>query len=154
MEDIVKTYRTLQEEILSVEEFLNGKSLDSENKLSWNCRVDPEADTHIPVPGELIKSFVEHAFLNNIFQDPDGGKIDISIHRTTLGILIMITDNSPLRYQEYSRDRLIGNRLELLDHNIHIYNEQEELSVNYQLLDLSYSEQGQTGTRVLITIVL
>jgi len=154
MEDKGKTYRTLQEEIISVKKFLDDKTLDSENKLSWNCRVDPKADTHVPIPEALIKSFVEHAFLNDILGQSDGGKIDISIHRTTLGILIMITDNSPLRYQEYSRDRLIGNRLELLDQEIYIYNEHEECSVNYQLLDLAYSDQGQTGTRVLITIVL
>jgi LytS/YehU family sensor histidine kinase len=154
MEDKVQTYGTLQEEIISVKEFLDSKTLVSENKLSWKCRVDPKADTYIPVPETLIKSFVEHAFLNDILQHPDGGKIDISIHRTTLGILIMITDNIPLRYQEYSRDRLIGNRLELLDQDIHIYNEKEESSVNYQLLDLAYSDQGKTGTRVLITIVL
>ena len=150
----INSYRTLDEEIQSVKKFLNAKTSDFEEKLTWDCRVDPEAETTILVPGTLIKSFVEHAFLNGIAKNPGGGKIDISVHRTTLGILIMITDNGTLQYQEYSRGRMIGNRLELLDQEIDTFNKAQKYSVNYQLLDLAYVEPGKTGTRVLITIVL
>lgn len=154
MESEVYTYRTLRDEILSVQEYLAEKASGIEESFTWECRVDPQADTTLLVPGTLIRSFVEHSFLNNISSHPDGGKIDVSVHRTTLGILIMITDNCSLRYQEYNRGALIGNRLELLDQEIDAFNDEQEYSVNYQLLDLAYSEPGQTGTRVLITIVV
>ena len=148
------SYGTLGSEIKSVKEYLSLKSSEDKEKFSYDFRVDPQADTHIPVPGALIKSFVENTFLNNLSQHSEGGKIDISIHRTTLGILIMITDNAMLRYQEYNRGRIIGNRLELLDQDIIEFNKEQECSINYQLLDLAYTEPGQTGSRVLITIVI
>lgn len=148
------SYGTLGSEIQSVKEYLSLKSSEDKEKFSYDFSVDPQADTHIPVPGALIKSFVENTFLNNLSQHSEGGKIDVSIHRTTLGILIMITDNAMLRYQEYNRGRIIGNRLELLDQDIIDFNKEQECSVNYQLLDLAYTEPGQTGSRVLITIVI
>lgn len=154
METSVKTYLTLGEEILSVQEFLAAKDSGKEETFTWECRVDPQADTNLLVPGTLIRSFVEHSFINKISKHPDGGKIDVSIHRTTLGILIMITDNCALHYKEYNRGALIGKRLELLDEEINTFNEEQEYSINYQLLDLAYSEPGNTGTRVLITIVV
>ncbi len=148
------SYRTLGSEIQSVKEYLSLKSSEDKENFSYDFSVDPRADTHIPVPGALIKSFVENTFLNNLSQHSGGGKIDISIHRTTLGILIMITDNALLRYQEYNRGRIIGNRLELLDQDIIEFNKEQDCSINYQLLDLAYTEPGQTGSRVLITIVI
>ena len=148
------SYGTLGSEIKSVKDYLDLKASEDKEKFSYEFSVDPQADTHIHVPGALIKSFVENTFLNNISQQAEGGKIDISIHRTTLGILIMITDNAMLRYQEYNRGRIIGNRLELLDQDIFEFNKKQECSVNYQLLDLAYTEPGQAGSRVLITIVI
>lgn len=145
---------TLGREIQSVKDYLQGKTLEYGDKLSWDFKLDPEAQTGIQIPSDLIKSFVEHAFLNGNHQQTGIATIDISIHRTTLGILIMITDNGSLRYQEYSRERMIGNRLELLDQEIHEFNLEQDHSVNYQLMDLAYVEPGQKGTRVLITIVL
>ena len=154
METILKTYGTLGEEILSVEEYLAAKDSGKEDTITWECRVDPQADTSILVPAMLIKSFVEHSFLNKISSQPDGGRIDVSVHRTTLGILIMVTDNGTLRYQQYGNGNLIGNRLELLDQQIIDFNKNQEETISYQLLDLAYAEPGQTGTRVLITIAL
>lgn len=144
----------LEEELLYVKEFLAAEAYDSEEEFTWECTIDPEADTSVPVPGGLVKSFVEHALMKEICKHPDGGSVHVSVHSTTLGILIMVTDNGTLRYQEYGRGNLISNRLELLDQQILNFNKKQEQTINYQLLDLGYSEPGQTGTRVLITIVL
>ncbi len=154
MENKENNYLTLEKEILSVKDFMNTKARDFGENLSWGLKIDPDAETGVLIPSDLIKSFVEHAFLNGNLQNPEVATIDISVHRTTLGILIMITDNGALRYQEYSRERMIGNRLELLDHEIHEFNLKQDHSVSYQLLDLAYDEPGRTGTRVLITIVI
>lgn len=154
METKENNYPTLEKEILAVKDYMNSRAQNLGEKLSWGLKLDPDAETGVLIPSDLIKSFVEHAFLNGNLNQPRVATIDISIHRTTLGILIMITDNGSLRYQEYSRERMIGNRLELLDHEINEFNLKQDHSVNYQLLDLAYDEPGRTGTRVLITIVL
>lgn len=146
-------YRSLAEEMKSVELFLTQKAAKSKETLSWNCTIDPEANIEVLVPATLVKSFVEHALLSDLLKQAEGRKIEISVHRTTLGMLIMISDNGSLQYQEYNRDRLIGNRLELLDNEISEFNRNQEFSINYQLLDVSYAEPGKSGTRVLITIV-
>lgn len=154
METSVKTYRMLEEEILFVKEFLAKEAHYSDEELTWECTIDPQVDTSIPVPGGLVKSFVEHALLKEISKHPEGGKVNVTIHSTTLGILIMVSDNGSLRYQAYGKGNLIGNRLELLDQQIHEFNRAEEHTISYQLLDLAYAQPGQTGTRVLITIAL
>lgn len=154
METAVKSYRMLEEELLYVKEFLATEAHNSEEEFIWECTIDPQADTSITVPGGLVKSFVEHALLKEISKHPDGGTVRVTVHSTTLGILIMVSDNGTLRYQEYGRGNLIGNRLELLDQQILDFNKQQEQTINYRLLDLDYAESGQTGTRVLITIVL
>lgn len=144
----------LEEELLFVKEFLAAEAYVSEDELEWDCTIDPEADTSIPVPGGLVKSFVEHALLKEISKHPEGGKIGVSVHRTTLGILIIVNDNGSLRYKEYGRGDLIGNRLELLNQHIIEFNKHRDQTISYQLLDLAYAEPGQTGTRVLITIAI
>jgi len=144
----------LEEELLYVKEFLAGEAHDSEEEFIWECTIDPQADTSVSVPGGLVKSFVEHALLKEISNHPEDGKVCVSVHSTTLGILIMVTDNGTLRYQEYGRGNLIGNRLALLDQQILDFNKKQEQTISYQLLDLDYAEPGQTGTRVLITIAL
>jgi len=153
-ETLIKTYRILEEELLYVKEFLAAEAYASENELEWECTIDPKADTSVSVPGGLVKSFVEHALLKEFSSHPEGGKVGVSVHSTKLGILIIVNDNSSLRYKEYGRENLIGNRLELLDQQIIEYNKQQKQTISYQLLDLSYAEPGQTGTRVLITIAL
>lgn len=144
----------LEEEILFVKEFLAREAHYSEEEFTWECTIDPQVDTSIPIPGGLVKSFVEHALLKEISKHPEGGQINVSIHSTTLGILIMVSDNGSLRYQAYGRGNLIGNRLELLDQQIQEFNRNEEHTISYQLLDLAYAQPGQSGTRVLITITL
>jgi LytS/YehU family sensor histidine kinase len=154
METAIKPYRMLEEELLFVKEFLAAEAYVSEEELEWDCTIDEEADTSVPVPGGLVKSFVEHALLKEISKHPEGGRIEVSVHRTKLGILIIVNDNGSLRYKEYGRGNLIGNRLELLDQQIIEYNKHCAQTISYQLLDLAYAEPGQTGTRVLITITI
>lgn len=154
METAINSYRMLEEELLYVKEYLATEAHNSEEEFTWECKIDSQADTSIAIPGGLVKSFVEHALLKEISKHPDGGAVRVTVHSTKLGILIMVTDNGTLRYQQYGRGNLIGNRLELLDQQILDFNLTQDQTINYQLLDLAYAEPGQTGTRVLITIIL
>lgn len=144
---------TLEKEVRATENYLSDMTKESNESFTWNCKLDPKVDSSVPVPESLLKCFVENSFINKVSQHPEGGKVDISLHHTTLGILIMVTDNGALRYQEYNRRSLIGKRLEKLDYEIEDFNKQQECNISYQLLDLDYAEPGKTGTRVLITIV-
>lgn len=153
MEDKIYAISTLEKEIQNTENYLKFLNSDSKDNFSWSCKVDPKVELSTLIPDSILKCFVENSVINNVSRHPGGGNIDISIHCTTLGILIMITDNGALRYEEYNRRRLIGKRLEKLDNDIEEFNKIRKHSISYQLLDLDYAEPGQTGTRVLITIV-
>ncbi len=84
METAVNRYRMLEEEILFVKEFLAKEAHYSDEELTWECTIDPKVDTSIRIPGGLVKSFVEHALMKEISRHPKGGKVNVTIHSTSL----------------------------------------------------------------------
>lgn len=154
METAVQARNTLKAEIESVKKYLQNEAFRYGDKLSWECTVDPEVNTHIPVPSLLIQTFVENAIKHGIFQDPRGGMVDVTILKSSVGVLIMITDNG-IVFDSYPGNRKISNgKLRLLDEYLEIYNRQQPCTVSYKVLDRAAIEPGRTGSRVLITIKL
>ncbi len=152
MESPVQTHNTLAAEIKCVREFLKNEEFRYNGKLSWECSLDPEVDTTVHIPSNLIHTFVENAIRYGIFQNPEGGKIDVSINKSSLGILIMISDNGI----EIKDSLIIQNhcmeRLKLLDSYLELFNRKHPCRVSYKILDRSEFETDRTGTRVLITL--
>lgn len=152
METEVLTYRSLSEELERVCEFLSNEAFRYEGRLKWECNVDPMAETGMPVPKMLIQIFVERAIRYGIFNSGEGGKIEVSVHRTSVGTLVMVTDNGIIPDPAIQPDRMKGNRLELLDSQIEVFNREHDHAVSYRVLQIAHSEPEMTGTRVLVTI--
>ena len=152
MESAVKTYKTLEEEIESVRQYLKNEAFRYDGKLSWECILDPEVDTSVIIPNLLIQTFVENAIRHGIFQNPEGGKVDVSINKSKIGVLIMISDNA----SDYNGAHLVQKHreenLRLLDQYLDLFNKNQPCAVSYQVLDRADSETDRMGTRVLITL--
>ncbi len=152
MESAVRTNNTLKEEIQSVEQYLQNEEFRYNGKLSWECSLDPGVDTDIVLPHQLILNFVEDAIKHGIFHNPHGGKIDVSIHKSRIGILIMVTDNGAKLKDSHDTQKYRKERLSLLDKYLRLFNKQHTYSVDYKILDRSVCETDRTGSRVLITL--
>jgi len=152
MESTIQTHNTLKAEIESVKKYLQNEEFRYNGKLSWECSIDSEVDTSISIPNLLIHTFVEIAIKYGIFQNPDGGKVDVSINKSSIGVLIMISDNgieskdSPVVINHQKE------RLKLLDSYLLLFNQKQPCRISYKILDRSTFETDRTGTRVLITL--
>ncbi|MEN8228410.1 MAG: hypothetical protein ABFS38_09675 [Bacteroidota bacterium] len=152
MEAAVQTYNTLEAEIESVKQFMQNEAFRYDGKLTWECSLDPEVNTSIIIPNLLIHTFVENAIKHGIFYHPSGGKVDISINKSSIGVLIMITDNGAKSEDSPVVQTYFKEKLKLLDHYLQLFNQKQSCRVSYQILDRSTFEIDRSGSRVLITL--
>ena len=152
MESAVKTYNTLEAEIESVIKFLQNEEFRYNGILSWECSLDPEVDTSVTIPNLLIQTFVENAIKYGIFQNPLGGKVDVSINKSNIGVLIMISDNGIESPDSSEVRKHQKERLKILDSYLLLFNQKHPCLVSYKILNRSSYEIDRTGTRVLITL--
>ena len=152
MEPALRTSVTLREELSAVREYLRNETYRYQGWLYWDCAVDPDVEQSIRIPKKLILTFVENAMNHALFQGPEKGKIEVSVHRSTLGLLIMVSDNGKTNNQLPEVEKPGNGTLKLLDEFLKVYNQQSKEHVSYRMLDRCEGEEGRQGTRVLITV--
>jgi len=153
MEEIsIKPYASLEEEIDHVRRFLNNEEFRFDGRFTSSFYLDPEVDTSVVIPKRLIHVFVANAFSNGLFNNAGPAHIDLSIHRSGIGILIMVADNGEGQLVEAGTEPSRNEELQLLDSYLPLFNRQQDVSVSYDIVDLAHCEPGETGNRVLITI--
>ncbi len=152
MTNAFEPYKTLAEEIDFVKQYLHIETYRFNEKLSWSFQQDPTIDLGIIVPKMLIHIFVENAIKHGIFHKPEGGKIDISINKSSIGLLIMVADDGVGMSQAFKIEKHRGDGLRILDNYLLLFNRQHKHSVSYKIIDRSNMETDQTGIRILITI--
>ncbi len=151
MDAAVQTTIPLREELGSVREFLRNETFRYRDRLYWDCTVDPDVDQGIRIPKKLVLTFVEKTMNHRLFQDQEKGKVEVSVHRSTLGMLIMVTDNGRSGTAAEPTAPLNGP-LKLLDEYLKVYNRQSKERISYKILDRCAGESNRHGSRVLITI--
>lgn len=152
MTTLVQTETSLEEELNSIRTYLDAEALAYEGKLVWTCTVEEEVNTSLIIPNRLIRIFVENALSGGLIQNGDGGKVEISAHNTSLGMLIMINDQG-IHYQDLTlirqqRDR----RFRSLNKYLEQFNEKHPYLIHYDILDRSIHNSDKLGSRILITI--
>ena len=152
MKNAFEPYKTLAEEIEFVKQYLHIESYRFNGKLSWDFQQDPTVNVDLIVPKMLIHIFVENAIIHGIFHNPEGGKIDISINTSSIGLLIMIADDGVGMSKAFEIEKRRGDGLRILDNYLVLFNRQHKHSVSYNIVDCTNLKAGQTSTRVLITI--
>ncbi len=153
--DIKVIYQTdlkLGQEIEIVKEFLKNEAHRYQGKLSWKCFVDSEVDTEVVVPISLIQTFAEKAITYGLIQNGEGGRIEISVYKTELGVLAMVTDNGLVDGETSSVHQLQKEKLLRLDKYLSLFNSRNQHSITYSILGRSQGYIGASGSRVLITI--
>ena len=149
---IIQSDLKLGQEIELVKEFLHSEALRHQGKLTWECFVDSDVDTDLLIPRSLIKTFAETALHPGLDLGGEKGRIEISVYKTDLGILAMITDNGIAPGNKQSTGQIQNERLTHLDTYIQLFNSKNPHSINYSILGRSQGYVGASGSRVLITI--
>ena len=152
MTTLVQTETSLEEELNSTKVYLDTEVLAYKGKLLWTCTVEEEVNTSLIIPKRLIRIFVENALSGGQILNGDGGKIDVSAHHTSLGLLIMINDQG-IHFQDPSLIRQQrDHRLRSLDKYLEQFNIKHPYLIHYDILDRSMHDPDKLGSRILITI--
>lgn len=149
---IFQTDLKLGQEIDIVKQFLEEEAHRYQGKLSWECFVDAEVDTELLIPRSLIQTFAEKAITCGLIQNGEGGRIEISVFKTELGVLAMVTDNGIVDSETSSVHQHQKEKLICLDEYLRLFNSRNNHSINYSILGCSQGYIGASGSRVLITI--
>ncbi len=145
------TAHTLKEELSSVTRYLDQELPPLNGKVKQEFFLDPEVDGQTLIPRNLMRVFVEDALRNNLLDDLPEATLSISLHRTSLGILIMIADSGFRNGNGIATDHHESEGLKILSSYLPVFNRTNKVDVSYKVLNLT-SENGSPGTRVMITI--
>lgn len=147
-----KPHLTLAEEIDHVRMHLENEEFRYDGRLSSSLLVDPDVDLHLVIPKRLIHVFVMNALRHNLFQNSNGGHIDIAVHNSKLGVLIMVSDTGSCIHVEPDGEPVRSKELRLLDSYLPLFNTQHDHQVSYEIVGLMHSLPEEACTRALITI--
>lgn len=152
MKALVHSETSLEEELESIKTYLDNENLGYGGKLLWTCSVEDEVNTGLIIPKRLIRIFVENAIVGGIIQNGNGGRVDVSAHSTSLGMLIMINDQG-IDFRDISLIREQRElRLRSLDNYLEQFNEKHPYLIHYNILDRNIHDSDKSGSRILITI--
>jgi LytS/YehU family sensor histidine kinase len=145
------TAYTLKEELSAVSLYLDRELQPLNGKVKREFYLDPNVDEHTPIPKNLIRIFVENALREGIRNEHPEATLSISLHKTAIGILIMVADSGFTSGNGISSDHRLSESMRILSSYLPVFNRTYHTDVTYQVLNLT-SENGSPGTRVMITI--
>ncbi|MEZ5072781.1 MAG: histidine kinase [Bacteroidales bacterium] len=149
MSNAFESATTLGEEIDFVKSYLQIETNRFDNKFTWSVRLDEEVDMAVVIPKMLIQIFVENAIKHGIFHLDAGGEIEIGIHRTGPGILILVTDNGVGFEKAFELEGRKGKGLEILNNYLQLFNKHHEVTISCKILNRASGGR----TRVLIDVL-
>ena len=147
----MKPVLTLREEITSVQQYLESEAHSLNGKLTRDFYVDPEVNDQITVPRNLIRVFVENTIRNGLKGEMNGGVLSISVHKSAMGVLIMVADSGMAPGNGTPVDYCQSEGLKFLNSYLPVFNRQYGVSISFKVLQLT-SENGTPGARAMITI--
>lgn len=160
LENSETQYITLQDEIETLQLYLELESKRFDEKFNYQLNIDPAIDTMgLKVPGIIVQPFVENAIWHGVMQKRQSGTVIIDLRKTDTNLIINITDDGIGR--EKAREiksktslkhnpmgvKITTARLEAIQK---LYN----ISCSIQIEDLKGEDGEPKGTCVTLTLPL
>ena len=148
----------LENEIKALELYIELEALRFENIFSYSINVSPGINqSSVWVPPLIIQPYAENAIRHGLINRKEpGGKLDINVWRNNGQLMMQVEDNGIGRAAAEKMKKPI-NKLHQQSHGmkitaerLDIVNEVYKVNAKVQVTDLN--ENGNTGTKVLITI--
>lgn len=148
-----KIFRTLEEEISVVKNYLDLQKLRFGDRFSYEIHISPEIDLNRMIPKMIIQTFTENAVKHGFKETKTGGLLTIGIMKKNGLMEITVQDNGMGREKAGSYERTsTGIGLAAMDKYIALLNRQNDLKIEKEITDL-YDDKGKAaGTRIVIKI--
>lgn len=155
-----KNEASLEEEIETLQMYLQLEKMRFEDTLEYEIKIDPELDTTaIHIPMMLVQPLVENAIKHGLLHKKGGGKIDISFEKSLNELYISVEDDGIGREQSAAINKMRKGKhksfaTSALQKRIELINKSSENKLSFGYTDI-HDENGQpSGTLVKIVIPL
>lgn len=158
LENSREDYITLDDEVKTLENYLELQLLRFDGKFSYQIVIDPELDRDgVKIPPMFAQPFIENALEHGLQPGSDGGHIIISFTRKNEQVLLTVEDNgsglehsSPIHRDHKSLATVITKeRLSLLNKGL-----KKKTMLTFEDLSASLTGARQRGTRVMLSLPL
>lgn len=150
-EDQKSIQRSLKDELIFVEKFINIQKFRFENRFEYEFKIDPKINLSIKVPQMIIQTFVENAIKHGLEHLETGGKllIDGTLIKNT--VVFAVQDNG-MGFEASKNIKKInsGQGLKIINEIIKLYNSRYKTNISYKIIDLY--KYKLKGTRIEIFI--
>lgn len=152
LNDAEKIYRTLDDEIDFVDNYLALEKLRFGDKWTYSINVnEPVSGTEL-VPKLVLQIFAENAVKHGLMDIESGGKLIVTISKDQDYLLLTIEDNGIGRSLSSRKVSLSGKGLRLINEFFELMNQVSKNRLRYLITDL-YNESGSaSGTRVEVWV--
>jgi len=148
-----KTYRTLNEEIEFVKNYLDLEKFRFENKFDYKIVIENGINPDILVPKMIIQTFAENAVKHGLVQKSGKGFLSIQLNLETDYLKIIIEDNGIGRVESLKYNTgSIGEGMEIIREFIALFNRFNEKKIHFDVHDISDDKGKIAGTSVIIKL--
>jgi len=150
---------SLSSELEALKLYIEMESLRFTNKFSYEITVDENVSADmLQVPPLIIQPYVENAIWHGLLHKENGGKLSISVKKTSDNMLqCIIEDNGigrskakELKSKSATPNKSLG--MKLTEERITMLNQYTSLNANINIVDLESDDGEATGTKVILTI--
>jgi sensor histidine kinase YesM len=148
-----KSYRTLNEELEFVRNYLDLEQFRFENKFEYSIQIQKEIDPDILVPKMIIQTFAENAVKHGLIQKSGKGLLTILLKMESDCMEITVEDNGIGRIESLKfNSNSTGKGMEIINEFITLFNRFNEKKIHFDVFDI-YADSGViAGTRVIIEL--
>ena len=148
-----KSYRTLNEELEFVRNYLDLEQFRFENKFEYSIQIQKEIDPDILVPKMIIQTFAENAVKHGLIQKSGKGLLSILLKTEPDCMEIIVEDNGIGRIESMKyNSNSTGRGMEIINEFITLFNRFNEKKIHFDVFDI-YDDSGKiAGTRVIIKL--
>ena len=158
LENSDKQNINLADELAMLETYMQLEQNRLDNKFDYHITVDPFIKTiAFEIPSLILQPFVENAIWHGLAHKKERGKINISIHKNSTGLICIIEDNgigrskaSVLKQEQLIKHQSMG--MKVTEDRLKLLNQLNMERPSVTIIDLFDEKHQPSGTRVEITI--
>jgi hypothetical protein len=143
-----KVSRSLEDELMFVEDYLQLEQLRHKNLFQYRIQVSDEVDRLMQIPKMGIQIFAENAVRHGLHPLGGGGQLHIGVEQIKSHTRISIQDNGIGREAAKTRGSMgSGKGLNIIHEIMLLYKKLSGITITYKIVDLKDQNGKSAGTR-------
>ncbi|MFK7925499.1 MAG: histidine kinase [Bacteroidia bacterium] len=157
LENSRESFIPLEQEIRTLELYLDLQKLRFEDSFSYEIVLDPDMDTEsLQIPPMFAQPFIENA-LEHGFKQAGGGHIQIRFRQGSDHLELIVEDNGIGREEAFQLNLSTGHRslaTEIITDRLKLLSDRVKQQFEFQVTDLKGPNQHPIGTKVRLSLPL